>query len=130
MIASLLLATCLLAAPTAPAAAPAPKAPPAAKPAAQSAPAAKAVAPAPSAAELAKAPKGLVVIPTKQGKLEFSHKAHAKTACAACHKGQAEPARFGLKGKAAAHQFCVDCHKAEQQGPQKCSACHQRPGKV
>ncbi len=90
MIASLLLATCLLAAPA------------------------------------AAAPKGPVVIPTTKGKLEFSHKEHAKTACADCHQGQAVPARFGLKGKEAAHKFCGDCHKASKKGPQKCTSCHKQ----
>lgn len=73
------------------------------------------------------APKAPVVIPTTQGKLEFSHKDHAKTACATCHKGQAPPARFGLKGKEAAHKLCLDCHKAAKKGPQRCAACHKRP---
>lgn len=93
MIASLLLATSLLAGPPAPV-----------------------------------APKGSVVIPTKRGKLEFSHKDHAKAACASCHVGQAAPGRFGLKGSDAAHKYCVACHKEQQKGPQACAACHKKPG--
>lgn len=86
--------------------------------------AASLLAAAPAAPE---APKGPVVIETSKGRLEFSHKAHAKTACARCHQGQATPGKIGVKGKDAAHKFCVDCHKAEKKGPQKCSWCHQRP---
>jgi hypothetical protein len=114
MIASMLLASYLFTAPAAPAAQ--------AAQAAQAAPAAQAPAP--------KAPEGPVVIETKRGRLEFSHKAHAKTACAQCHKDQAVPGKIGVKGKDAAHKFCVDCHKAEHKGPQKCSSCHKRPGTI
>jgi hypothetical protein len=138
MIASLLLSACLHAAPTpAPATALAAAAPAQAAPAAPAAPvvapktapagsraAPKAVTPA--AAPGSEAPKGLVVVATKRGKLEFSHKAHAKAACAECHQGQAVPARFGLKGVEAAHKYCVDCHKAAKKGPDKCSSCHRR----
>jgi predicted CXXCH cytochrome family protein len=134
MIASLLLSACLHAAPT-PAATAAPQ--PKAAPAASTAPAAQATAPkgAPAATQAApkaatpataEAPTGLVVVETKRGKLEFSHKAHAKTGCAECHQGQAAPARFGLKGSEAAHKYCVDCHKASKKGPEKCSWCHKR----
>jgi hypothetical protein len=73
----------------------------------------------------AKAPTGPVVIETKRGKLEFSHQAHAKTACATCHKGEGPPGRLGLKGRDAAHKYCVDCHKAEKKGPVGCNTCHQ-----
>ncbi|MCM2333439.1 MAG: cytochrome C [Anaeromyxobacteraceae bacterium] len=82
----------------------------------------------PAAPAAAAAPKESVVIPTRQGKLEFSHKEHAKAACAACHAGQATPGRFGLKGSDAAHKYCVNCHKAEKKGPQACGACHKKPG--
>jgi len=122
MIASLLLSACLLAAPTpAPAPVPAPKA---AGPTAAST-ATKAATTAAPKAEPA-APKGIVVVETKRGKLEFSHKVHARTACAQCHQGQAVPARFGVKGIEAAHKFCVDCHKAVKKGPVGCSWCHKR----
>ncbi len=74
----------------------------------------------------ATAPTGPVLIATKRGKLEFSHKAHARTECARCHQAEGPPARFGLKGRDAAHKYCVDCHKTEKKGPQKCDACHKR----
>jgi len=127
MIASLLLSACLLAAPTpAAATAPAPRAagPKADSTASGSAPAAatraEPAAPGPAA------PKGIVLVETKRGKLEFSHKVHAQTACAQCHVGQAVPARIGVKGIEAAHKFCVDCHKAGQKGPVNCNWCHKR----
>ena len=111
MLSSLLLAAALIASPD-----PAVKAPARAN----------VEKPAAAAASAVKAPAALLVIETKRGKLEFSHQQHAKTACADCHKGQAVPGRFGLKGKTAAHGFCVNCHKATKQGPQKCTSCHER----
>lgn len=107
MIQPLLVAAFLLAAP---AAAPTP------------APAAKAAAKGASPA----APEGPVVIETKRGKLEFSHQAHAKAACAKCHPGAKPPGKIGVKGKDAAHRFCMGCHRSEKQGPQQCTACHER----
>ena len=131
MIASLLLTACLAAAtPAAPAPAPAAKPtakPPATTPAAAAPGKAAPATTAPAPAATPEAPKGLVRVETKRGTLEFSHKVHAQTACADCHRGQAVPARIGVKGVEAAHKFCVDCHKAGKKGPEKCSWCHQRP---
>jgi len=117
MLRSLLLAASLLASPLAAAGAPAGTAP---------AGAGKPAAAAPAASPSVPAPRGPLLIETKRGKLEFDHQQHAKTACADCHKGQAVPARIGIKGKDAPHKFCQGCHKALQKGPQKCTACHQK----
>lgn len=137
-IGSLLLSACLVAAPTPPAA-PAPTTAPTAKGAApKAAPAAAAPKGTPVKSQAApkaatpadapgpEAPKGLVVVETRRGRLEFSHKAHAKAGCAECHQGQAVPGRLGIKGVEAAHKYCVDCHKAAKKGPDKCSSCHRR----
>ena len=48
------------------------------------------------------------------------------TRCSACHQdsfNQDHPERLGLK--AAYHQQCVECHKAEAKGPIDCKGCHQ-----
>ena len=83
-------------------------------------------APAAKAVTASDAPRGRILIETKRGKLEFDHQAHSKVACAACHKGQGVPARIGIKGKDAAHKFCLACHRAQKKGPQKCTSCHDR----
>ncbi len=47
------------------------------------------------------------------------------TRCSACHQEsfkQDHPERLGLK--AAYHQQCVECHKAEAKGPIDCRGCH------
>ena len=111
MLSALLLAASLLASP------------PTASPA-KAAPRPGAPAGAPLAAPAA--PKGRILIETRRGKLEFDHQLHAKMACAACHQGQGVPARIGIKGKDAAHKFCLACHRAQKKGPQKCTSCHER----
>jgi len=131
MIASLLAATLLLTAPTpASSAAATPVAAPPARPAASAAAPVKPAA-TPGAAPAAmpaagEAPKAPISIETKVGHLEFSHPAHGALACARCHPGPGAPGKLGMKGKEAAHKFCVACHKAEQHGPFKCTACHQQ----
>jgi octaheme c-type cytochrome (tetrathionate reductase family) len=47
------------------------------------------------------------------------------TRCSACHQdafNSEHPERIGLK--AAYHQQCMECHKAEAKGPTTCTGCH------
>jgi hypothetical protein len=80
------------------------------------------------------------------GPVRFAHKRHAAlikdctkchhfrpkdenaletTRCSACHQdpfNADHPERIGLK--AAYHQQCMECHKAEAKGPTDCKGCH------
>ncbi len=62
----------------------------------------------------------------------FSHKTHAKTKCITCHHKFKNDARVkvcaychkGLHGAEVIHSQCIECHRKNKQGPQKCSGCH------
>ena len=63
----------------------------------------------------------------KNGNVTFPHKAHSdkKIACTACH-ADAKGGKIEGFGKDKAHGLCVECHKKEAKGPQKCAECHKK----
>jgi cytochrome c2 len=70
------------------------------------------------------APTAPSVLEAKQGNVTYNHGKHAALKCESCHKGQATPGKIGKIAKDDAHKMCLDCHKAEKKGPQKCAECH------
>ena len=77
-----------------------------------------------TAAFAAEAPKGPVKLEAKQGTVTFEHTKHAAAKCDACHKGA--PGKIGKMSKEEGHKLCLECHKAEKKGPQKCGDCHKK----
>jgi hypothetical protein len=79
-------------------------------------------------ASAAQGPDGMV-LPAKPGNVTFNHKTHAAQKCTACH---ADDKGGDIKGigadqnKDQAHAACLDCHKKEAKGPQKCAECHKK----
>jgi cytochrome c553 len=77
----------------------------------------------------AAAPAAAISLPAKPGAVSFNHKTHAALKCTQCHKddkgGKIEG--FGATvNKDKAHAACLDCHKTEAKGPQKCADCHKK----
>jgi len=65
-----------------------------------------------------------IVFPAKNGNVEFSHKKHQKVLkdCKLCHEKQTGVIQ-GLN-RSTVHDFCLDCHEIEKEGPTKCDECH------
>jgi hypothetical protein len=77
----------------------------------------------------AQAPAAGIKLPAKPGEVTFNHKTHAAQKCTACHKDEKGGAIEGFGktvNKDKAHAACVDCHKKEAKGPQKCGDCHKK----
>jgi hypothetical protein len=74
----------------------------------------------------AAAPAGPVTLPAKPGNVTFNHAKHPQK-CTTCHKDDKGGAIEGFNktvNKDKAHATCLECHKKEAKGPQKCSDCH------
>jgi hypothetical protein len=77
----------------------------------------------------AAAPAAPVTLPAKSGNVTFDHSKHASLKCTQCHadeKGGAIEGFGKTVNKDKAHATCVDCHKKEAKGPQKCAECHKK----
>jgi hypothetical protein len=77
----------------------------------------------------AAAPEGPITLPAKPGAVTFNHKAHAAQKCTACHATEAGGDIAGIGAdvnKDKAHATCLECHKKEAKGPQKCADCHKK----
>jgi len=93
-----------------------------------------------AAAALSAGPTGKITIKlTGQKNAVFDHGAHAKAAesCQKCHHKDAAGKESkctnchtatgvngAVPGKDAFHKQCIGCHKAKDQGPKTCPACH------
>jgi Cytochrome c7 and related cytochrome c len=78
---------------------------------------------------VAAAPDAPITLPAKPGTVTFSHKTHAAQKCTACHKTEAGGDIEGIGkdvNKDKAHAVCLECHKKEAKGPQKCADCHKK----
>jgi hypothetical protein len=76
----------------------------------------------------AAAPAGPVTLPAKPGNVTFDHSKHPLK-CTTCHKDDKGGAIEGFNktvNKDKAHATCLECHKKEAKGPQKCSDCHKK----
>ena len=72
---------------------------------------------------------GPVTLPAKPGNVTFNHKSHAALKCTQCHADEKGGAIEGFNktvSKDKAHASCVECHKKETKGPQKCGDCHKK----
>jgi hypothetical protein len=88
-----------------------------------------AVALAFATAASAQAPAAGIKLPAKPGDVTFNHKTHAAVKCTACHKDDKGGPIEGFSktvNKDKAHAACLDCHKKEAKGPQKCGECHKK----
>jgi hypothetical protein len=77
----------------------------------------------------AAAPAGPITLPAKPGNVTFSHEKHSALKCTSCHKQEAGGDIEGIgkdANKDKAHAVCLDCHKKEAKGPQKCGDCHKK----
>ena len=72
----------------------------------------------------ADAPAAPTTLEAKNGNVTMQHKTHAAVKCDVCH-GAAAPAKVDLT-KDTAHALCIECHKKEAKGPQKCAECHKK----
>jgi hypothetical protein len=92
---------------------------------------------------------GTVVLKASMGGVKFDHAAHAKAnKCETCHhaakdgKALTSPhekcsdchtatpvAPVTANAKTAFHGNCIECHKKEAKGPQKCTECHDKTAK-
>ena len=92
---------------------------------------------------------GTVVLKASMGGVKFDHAQHAKAAkCDTCHHAAkagktptsahekctdchtATPvAPVTANAKTAFHNTCIECHKKEGKGPQKCTECHDKTAK-
>jgi hypothetical protein len=78
---------------------------------------------------LAAAPAGPITLPAKPGDVTFQHSKHAALKCTACHKDEKGGDIEGIGkdvNKDKAHATCLECHKKEAKGPQKCADCHKK----
>jgi hypothetical protein len=78
---------------------------------------------------LAAAPAGPITLPAKPGDVTFQHSKHAALKCTACHKDDKGGDIEGIGkdvNKDKAHATCLECHKKEAKGPQKCADCHKK----
>jgi predicted CXXCH cytochrome family protein len=73
----------------------------------------------------AEAPAAPIKLEAKNGAVTFQHKTHATLKCTTCHATDAGGKIEGF-GKDKAHALCVECHKKEAKGPQKCAECHKK----
>ncbi len=69
-----------------------------------------------------------ITFEAKQGKVAFSHKAHAEKLGGDCTKCHATKAGGKMEGfnKDKAHALCQGCHKEAKKGPTKCAECHKK----
>jgi hypothetical protein len=70
-----------------------------------------------------------ITLPAKPGAVTFSHKTHAALKCTDCHKDEKGGDIEGIgkdMNKDKAHAACLECHKKEAKGPQKCGDCHKK----
>jgi hypothetical protein len=92
---------------------------------------------------------GTVTLKASMGGVKFDHAAHAKAAkCETCHHAAKEGkaltsahekcsdchtatpvAPVKANAKTAFHGNCIECHKKEAKGPQKCTECHDKNAK-
>jgi Class III cytochrome C family len=82
-----------------------------------------------STAGAADAPAAPITLPAKTGAVTFNHKTHAAQKCTACHADEKGGKIEGLgagANKDKAHAACLECHKKEAKGPQKCADCHKK----
>jgi hypothetical protein len=100
-----------------------------------------------SSSAFAQKPPETATLKAAPGDVTFNHAAHVKVAgkcdvchhaakpekaptskfekCADCHtKTVAAPMK--TDAKTAFHKNCIDCHKAQGKGPQKCQECHKK----
>jgi hypothetical protein len=73
----------------------------------------------------AAAPTAPLTLPAKNGPVTFDHAKHSAQKCEACHATAAGGKIEGF-GKEKAHATCIECHKTEAKGPQKCAECHKK----
>jgi len=73
-------------------------------------------------------PPATLTFETKNGKVAFSHKAHADKLAGDCTKCHAAKAGGKIAGfsKDSAHKLCQGCHKDGGKGPTKCAECHKK----
>lgn len=92
---------------------------------------------------------GTVTLKASMGGVKFDHAKHAKAAkCETCHHAAKEgkaltsahekcndchtatpAAPVKANAKTAFHTTCIECHKKEAKGPQKCTECHDKTAK-
>lgn len=67
-----------------------------------------------------------LVLPAKNGNVEFSHKKHQDNlkSCTPCH--EQKPGKIEGFGKDFAHKTCKGCHETRKAGPVKCTECHKK----
>jgi hypothetical protein len=68
-----------------------------------------------------------IILTTETGKRPtvFPHAKHQTNInCDTCHKNANFPADKKWDFKQG-HAFCMDCHKAKNEGPTKCNGCHE-----
>jgi hypothetical protein len=69
---------------------------------------------------------------TKMGNVTFDHDLHKGMGCKNCHHEGAgmksckecHDGEKAISAKDAYHKNCIECHKAEEQGPTGCKECH------
>jgi hypothetical protein len=77
-------------------------------------------------------PPDEVFLPAMNGGVLFTHRNHFTRyvdGCRSCHAQQTGGDRLSrnlphVYGKEAAHAFCVGCHERREEGPTRCSQCH------
>ena len=67
-----------------------------------------------------------LILPAKNGNVEFSHKKHQDNlkSCMPCH--EKKPGKIEMFGKDFAHKTCRGCHESRNAGPTKCPDCHKK----